>query len=148
MAYWLYVTNFDNWNVTKETNILGVSEKFGKILSRVKKGDKCLIYLKTETVSRERYPPQVAGAYQIVSEVFKDSKVMFHAPYATSNETYGLRVRLEPLRLFELPIEFKPLVLRLAFITNKAKWFLNLRGRAMVAIPKSDYDLILSAAHH
>jgi predicted RNA-binding protein len=47
---------------------------------------------------------------------------------------------------FENAIEFRPLVSKMSFIKNKAYWPLYLRGKAMIQIPKTDYDTIVSAA--
>jgi len=56
-AYWIYVTNSDNWTITKKTNILGASARNKNTLSRVKKGDKCLVYVKGEKIARETVEP-------------------------------------------------------------------------------------------
>lgn len=146
MSYWIYVTNSENWVVTKKTNILGASAKNKNSLFRVKKGDKCLVYIKGEKIAGETVGPKIVAQYIIASTVFEDSKKMFIAPPDTPKVTFPLRVRLEPVREFEPPIEFKPLVQGLSFLPNKTYWTGPIRGRAMVQIPQSDYDYIISAA--
>jgi predicted RNA-binding protein len=57
-----------------------------------------------------------------------------------------LRLKLLFQREFTPPIEFKPLVPELIFIKNKTKWGLSLKGRAMIEIPKRDYNIIVRSA--
>jgi predicted RNA-binding protein len=147
MSYWIYVTNSDNWAVTKKTNILGASAKYKNTLSRVKKGDKCLVYVKGENHAGEWVTPKIVAEYEIASTVFEDSKTLFVAPPYAARETFELRLRLESLEVFEPPIEFKPLIKRLSFLPNKTHWAGPIRGRAMVQIPQSDYDCIISDAN-
>jgi len=146
MSYWIYVTNSDNWAVTNKTNILGASARHKNTLSRVKKGEKCLVYVKGEFIRGERIDAKIVALYKIASTVFEDSKKIFVTPPNTPDEIFQLRFRLGPLMVFEPPIEFKPLIPRLSFLPNKTIWSGPIRGRAMVQIPQSDYDLIVSAS--
>ncbi len=143
MSYWIYVTNSDNWAVTKKTNILGVSARHKNALSRVKKGDKCLIYVKSEKTQAVTTNSRIVGVYEVVSDVFRDSQRIFQSPQYAPEENYEYRVELKPLSILEAPVEFTPLVARLSFIKNKAAWALSLKGRALIEIPKADYDLVL-----
>ncbi len=146
MSYWIYVTNSENWVVTKKTNILGASAKYRKMLSRVNKGDKCLVYVKGEVAAGEKVGSKIVAQYEIASTVFEDNKEMFVRPPHTPPDTFQLRLRLEPERIFEPPIEFKPLIPRLSFLPNKIHWTGPIRGKAMVRIPQSDYHSIISHA--
>jgi predicted RNA-binding protein len=144
MTYWIYVTNSDNWAITKKANILGASAKYKTVLSRVKESDKCLVYVKGEYIAGEKIEPKIVAEYEIASTIFEDRKKMFVTPPKKSDETFPLRLRLEPIRIFEPPIEFKPLIQSLSFLPNKTYWTGPIRGRAMVKIPDSDYDRIVS----
>jgi predicted RNA-binding protein len=146
MSYWIYVTNSDNWAVTKKTNILAASARYKNALSKVKKGDKCLVYVKSEIIAREKIEPKIVAQYEIASTVFEDNKKIFVAPPLLPHETFDFRIRLKPLGVFSTPVEFKPLIQRLSFISNKKHWTGSIRGSAIVKIPKSDYDLITSPA--
>jgi predicted RNA-binding protein len=146
MSYWIYVTNSDNWAVTKKTNILGASARHKNALSRVNKGDKCLIYVKSEIIAGERIEPMIVAQYEIASTQFEDNKKIFVAPPLLPNENFDFRIRLKPLRVFSTPVEFKPLIQRLSFIRNKKYWTGSIRGSAIVKIPRSDYDLIITRA--
>jgi predicted RNA-binding protein len=144
MNYWLYITNSDNWEVTKETNILGASERYKNTLSRMNIGDRCLVYVKSGTSGGEITRPKIVAEYGVASKVFNDSTRIFKT-YEPS-EIFNLRLKLKLLNLFKGPIDFKPLVPRLAFIKNKQRWALHIRGRAIVRIPEDDYKLITSNA--
>ncbi|WP_367617931.1 EVE domain-containing protein [Methanoculleus methanifontis] len=50
-----------------------------------------------------------------------------------------------PVAVFAEPLEFKPLIGDLTFITNKTMWSSHLR-QAMREIPEEDYRLILKRA--
>jgi len=76
-----------------------------------------------------------------VSEPYQDSTRIFKVP-PHLNETYPLRVKIKPVKLGEL--DFKPLIPKLSFITNKKKWSGHLMGKAMREIPEEDYRLIES----
>ncbi|MGA9079825.1 MAG: EVE domain-containing protein [Halobacteriota archaeon] len=142
MSYWIYVTNSDNWAVTKKTNILGASARHKNALSRVNKGDKCLVYVK----GADRTEPKIVAQYEIASTVFEDTSKMFVTPQNMPDESFQFRLRLKPVMVFEPPIEFKPLIRRLSFLPNKTYWTGPIRGKAMVQIPQGDYDSIISDA--
>lgn len=59
------------------------------------------------------------------------------------NESFPLRIRLKPVKIFDKPVEFKFLIPKLKFITNKKKWSGHLMGKAMREIPEEDYRLIV-----
>lgn len=141
MTYWLCITNEENWKVIKGKNIWGVPERHKNTIMKVKKGDKLLIYLKQEKVSDETKHSRVVAVYEAASEVFRDSSRIFKSPKGMGNENFPLRIKLKPVKIFD--IEFKPLISKLKFITNKKKWSGHLMGKAMREIPEDDYKLIL-----
>ena len=144
MAYWLCITNEDNWKVIKQRNIWGVPERHRNTIARVKPRDKLLIYLKQEKIKDEIKEPRIVAVYEAVSEVFKDSSRVFKTPKGMGNETFPLRIKLKPVKIFDKPVEFKPLIPKLKFITNKKKWSGHLMGKAMREIPGEDFDLIVT----
>ncbi|MBO8179730.1 MAG: EVE domain-containing protein [Archaeoglobus sp.] len=143
MAYWLCITTEDNWKVIKEKNVWGVPERHKNAIAKVKPGDKLLIYVKQEKVGDEIKLSRIMAVYEAASEVFKDSSRIFKMPKGMSNETFPLRIKLKPVKVFEKPVEFKPLIPKLKFITNKRKWSGHLMGKAMREIPEEDYRLIV-----
>ncbi len=146
MKYWLCITTEDNWKVIREKNIWGVPERHKNTIAKVKPGDKLLIYLKQERDKDMVKEPRIVAVYEAASEVFRDSSRIFKAPKGMGNETFPLRIKLKPIKIFDKPVEFKPLIPKLKFITNKKKWSGHLMGKAMREIPKEDYDLIMSVA--
>lgn len=146
MAYWLCITNEENWKVIKQKKVWGVPERHKNTIAKVKPGDKLFIYLKQEKVGDETRPSRIVAVYEAASEVFRDSSKIFKSPKGMGNETFPLRIKLKPVKIFDKPVEFKPLIPKLKFITNKRKWSGHLMGKAMREIPEKDYKLIMSVA--
>ena len=142
MKYWLCITTEENWRVIREKNVWGVPDRHKNTIARVKPGDKLLIYLKQERDKEEIKEPRIVAVYEAVSEVFRDSSRIFKSPRGMGNETFPLRIKIKPVKIFDKPVEFKPLIPKLKFITNKKKWSGHLMGKAMREIPEEDYDLI------
>ncbi len=146
MVYWLCITNEDNWKVLKQKNVWGVPERHKNAIAKVKPGDKLLIYVKQEKVGDETKPSRIVAIYEAASEVFRDSSRIFKSPKRMGNETFPLRIKLKPIKIFDKPLDFKPLIPKLKFITNKQKWSGHLMGKAMREIPEEDYKLIVDSA--
>lgn len=146
MSHWLCVTTEENWRVIKERNVWGVPERHKNTIERVKPGDKLLIYVKQRREKEKIVEPKIVATYEATSEVFRDGSRIFKSPPNMNRESFPLRIRLKPLRIFQTPVEFKPLIPKLKFIKNKKKWSGHLMGKAMREIPKEDYELIMSLA--
>lgn len=144
MTYWLCITTEENWNIIKERNIWGVPERHKNTISRVKPGDYLLIYVKQEVTEKGVKEPRIVALYKAESEAFRDSSKIFKAPPGMGNETFPLRIRIKPVRIFEKPVEFKKLIPDLKFVRNKKKWTGHLMGKAMREIPEEDFKLITS----
>ncbi|WP_048152395.1 EVE domain-containing protein [Palaeococcus ferrophilus] len=140
MTYWLCITNRANWKVIKEKNVWGVPRRHRNTIAKVKLGDKLVIYLKQERENKEVLEPRIVGIFEVISEPYEDSSRIFKAHMP--NETYPLRVKIKPAKLGE--IDFKPLIPKLKFITNKKRWSGHLMGKSMRQIPEEDYKLIES----
>jgi len=139
MAYWLCITNRDNWNVIKKKKVWGVAKRHKNTISKVKSGDTLIFYVKQERKDKQILEPKIVGIYEVVSEPFTDSSKIFKSP-PHLNETYPLRIKIKPVKLGE--VDFKSLIPKLKFITNKRKWSGHLMGKAMREIPEKDYKLI------
>lgn len=147
MSYWLCITNEDNWKVIRQKNVWGVPERHKNTIAKVKPGDKLLIYVKQERNKDEIKEPRIVAVYEDTSEVFRDSSRIFKSPKGMGNETFPLRIKLKPIKIFDKPVEFKPLIPKLKFITNKRKWSGHLMGKAMREIPEEDYKLIVGGKY-
>lgn len=141
MAYWLCITNSDNWKVIKKENIWGVADRYKNTIARVRKGDVLIIYGIQEKKDDKIIEPRIYGIFKAESEVFRDSKRIFK----TKDEIYPNRIKISPERIPTKPIKFKPLIEKLKFIKNKKKWNTHLFGRAMREIDDEDYKTIDNA---
>ncbi len=142
MKYWLCITTEENWEVIKEKNVFGVPERHRNTVEKVNPGDKLVIYLKQERTKDKIVEPRIIAIYEAVSKAFRDSTRIFKAPKRMRKESFPLRIKLKPIKIFEKAIEFKPLIPKLKFITNKKKWTGHLMGKAMREIPEEDFELI------
>jgi len=77
--------------------------------------------------------------------MYEDSSRIFTSPAKLGDEVFPLRIKLRPVKVFDPPVEFKPLIPDLKFITNKKMWSGHIRGQAMRQIPEEDYQLIISS---
>jgi len=146
MKFWLCITTEENWNVIKQKKVWGVQEKHRKTIGNVKPSDKCLIYVMSTKKGDELISPRIMAAYEVISEVFVDRSRIFKPPVIDKSETFPLRIKLKPIKIFEKPVDFKLLIPKLKFIINKQKWTGHIRGKAMREIPEEDYNLIIREA--
>lgn len=145
MEHWLAISNRANSEITIKRQIWGVPKRYINQISKTRPGDTLLVYVGQQVIDKDTtLPPAITGSFEIVSEVYEDSSKVFTAPQKLGNETFPLRIKLRPIRIFDPPVEFKPLIPRLAFITNKTQWSGHIRGQAMRTIPEEDYQLIMS----
>ncbi|MEM2189951.1 MAG: EVE domain-containing protein [Archaeoglobaceae archaeon] len=145
MAFWLCITTEENWEIIKNKNIWGVPERHKNTISKVKNGDRLLIYLKQERKDDEIKEPRIVAEFEATSEVFKDSSRIFKSPKGMGNEIFPLRIKIKPVEIFIEPIDFKSLIPKLDLIKNKKKWTGHLMGKAMREISEKDYATIISA---
>jgi len=144
MAHWLAISNRTNSEVAIREKVWGVPERHRNQISRTRPGDTLLIYVGQEVVDKNTtLPPAITACSEIVSEVYEDTSEIFTAPPKLGNEVFPLRVKLHPVRIFDPPVEFKPLIPQLKFIKNKKQWSGHIRGQAMRTIPEEDFRLIL-----
>jgi len=145
MTYWIASSNRDNAEVVREKHIWGVPRRNRSLMHRVKSGDKMLVYVRGEQEGETALPSAITGAYEVVSDPYEDETPIFLTPRHMGNEVFPFRVKVRPVAIFDEPLEFKPLIPDLKFITNKKMWSGHLRV-AMREIPEEDYRLILRRA--
>jgi predicted RNA-binding protein len=138
MNYWLFITTPENWQISKEKKVVGYAERYKNALSRVNKGDKCLLYIKSRHA--------VDGEYEISSEVYYDSQQVFQSPSHNPDETFPLRLDLRRLSPPKAPISLKRLIPKLSFIKSKQRWGGTFQGNAVLSIPEEDYRIIASSS--
>jgi len=143
MTYWIASSNRDNAEVVRVKHIWGVPGRNRSLMHRVKPGDTILVYVRQEREGDSILPSAITGAYEVVSEPYEDHSPLFVTPRHMGNEVFPFRTKVRPLAIFDEPLEFKPLIPDLKFITNKKMWSGHLRV-AMREIPEEDYQLIMS----
>jgi len=132
MTHWIASSNRDNWKILEKKHIWGVPKRNKTLLHRVKPGDTIL-------------PSTITGAYEVVAEPYIDHSRLFITPPQMGDEVFPYRMKARPIKVFAEPLEFKPLIPDLTFITNKTMRSGHLR-QAMREIPAEDYRLILRRA--
>lgn len=146
MTRWIASLNRENWEVVKKKHVWGVPKRNRNVvMERVQPGDSILIYVKQEMAGDEFLPSAVLGDLEVTSEPYEDNTRIFSTPKQMGDEAFPYRVKIKPVAIFDKPLEFKPLVPDLKFITNKKMWSGHLR-QAMREIPEEDYQLILKRA--
>jgi len=147
MTRWLAISNRENSEIVIGKNIWGVPRRRINQISKATPGDTLLLYVGQQVVDKDTtLPPAITGAFEVVSEMFEDTTKIFTSPPKLGDEIFPYRIQLKPIRIFDLPVEFKPLIPRLTFITNKKQWSGHIRGQAMRTIPEEDYQLIMRRA--
>lgn len=61
------------------------------------------------------------------------------------DQMFPFRISITVKNVSDPPIDFRPLIDRIAFITNKSNWGSHLQGRAMQKLDESDYILFRDA---
>lgn len=136
------MTSRKNWEVINKSWIYGVSKNHLTSLKKVNVGDEILIFVRQEIIDRIIYPSIITGLFKIESEIFESQENIFLPPTSYPNEIFPFRVKIAPLKIFKKPIEFKPLVPNINFITNKKHWACHLQGRTIISIPDDDFMYI------
>lgn len=144
MTRWLAISNRENSAISLQKNVWGVPRRYTNVIHRVKPCDSICMYVGQKLVNKEILPPAITSVFEVVSSEYEDSSEIFTSPKKLGNEVFPLRVNLKLLKVFKEPVEFKPLIPRLKFITNKKMWSGHIRGQAMREIPEEDYQLIIS----
>lgn len=147
MTHWLAISTRANSDVTIKKQIWGVPKRYVNTITKTQPGDTLLVYVGQEVIDKDTtLPPAITGCFEITSAVYEDAKPIFTAPKKLGNEVFPLRIRLKTMQVFDPPVEFKPLIPKLEFITNKTQWSGHIRGQAMRTIPEEDYAYIMKAA--
>jgi predicted RNA-binding protein len=145
MTHWIASSNRDNAKILDAKHIWGVPKRNKTLMQRVKPGDTILVYVRQEKEDDTILPSAITGAYEVVSEPYEDHARIFTTPPQMGDEVFPFRMKVKPVAVFPEPLEFKPLIPDLTFITNKKMWSGHLR-QAMREIPEEDYHLILRRA--
>jgi len=119
MTRWLAISNRENSDISIQKNVGGVPKRYINTIQHVKSGDAICMYVGQKTVNKEILPPAITSVFEVVSPMYEDSSPIFTSPPKLGNELFPLRIKLKPIKVFKEPLEFKSLIPRLQFITNK-----------------------------
>ena len=144
MTHWIASSNRENAKILDAKHIWGVPKRNKTLMQRVKSGDTILVYVRQEKEGDAILPSAVTGAYEVVAEPYEDHSRLFVTPPQMGDEIFPFRMKVRPVVVFAEPLEFKPLIGDLTFITNKTMWSGHLRT-AMREIPEEDYQRIVEA---
>jgi predicted RNA-binding protein len=104
-------------------------------------GDTILMYTRSEVHGKDVLPSTIMGEFR-VTKIYEDGSILFVATPQMGDEVLPYQFRLKPVKIFIDPIEFKPLIPELGFVTNKTIWSGHFR-QAMGEIPEEDYPKLL-----
>lgn len=112
---------------------MGVSDRHRDKIIMAKENDKLVFYVK---------PMRISGIFGVMSKPFREEASIF------KGEMYPYRVKIRPIMGPKQFLEFRLLVDKLHFITQKKMWGGHLQGKAMKLIPKEDFELIEEKLRH
>ena len=144
MTHWIASSNRENAKILDAKHIWGVPKRNKTLMQRVKSGDTILVYVRQEKEGDAIPPSAVTGAYEVVAEPYEDHSRLFVTPPQMGDEIFPFRMKVRPVVVFAEPLEFKPLIGDLTFITNNTMCSGHLRT-AMREIPEEDYQRIVEA---
>jgi len=127
LKYWLCITNEANWDIIRSKKVWGVSSRHKDKIAMTQENDKLVFYVK---------PMRISGIFEVMSKPFREDNPIFEG------EIYPFRIKIRPIITPKRFLEFRPLVGKLHFITQKKMWGGHLQGKAMKLIPKEDFKLI------
>ena len=141
MAYWIAVGTRKKWEVAKETGIWGIPAHNKHIFNKVHVGDTLLVFRKMDFHPDGLLPPAIVGEFRITG-LLADNYHDYFRTEEIDDEHYMVGYTLKLKKEFVPPIELKPLVQELQFITNKKYWSIYFT-HLLRKIPREDYKKIV-----
>ncbi len=141
MTYWIASTNRQNWNIIQKQKVWGIPKRHKTIYARVNKVDYLLIFVSQQKDGQIIHPSVITGAYQITDK-YEDMSPLFSVPPQMRDERFPFRFKIKPVKIFKEPVEIKPLIPELGFVTNITMWYGHFK-QAMREIPEEDYQRIV-----
>jgi len=133
-GYWVAITSRGYWEKIIEMGTWGFSEKHSKRVETVKDGDKAIVYL---TADGRRYPSSIGGVAQFVGKPWRKRE------QATLFDTfYPIRLKISIQEICEPPLDFKPFMGNVSFVSPGKNWGAALQGQPIKPISKQDYHFL------
>jgi len=141
--YWIIPITFDNWLVCHSERVYGFGESL-KDLIRAR--DIIIFYVMKSKCRDPDYATCFTGAYEVISDWFKEDKLLWLDEKAVGKVLYPYRIRLKLVKDGKAKAE--ELVGQLSFIKRKDKWQVYFRGcpaNFRKPIPERDAKLIIKS---
>lgn len=136
MTCWIGISERKALDIVREKRIWGVAQRHADTISKVRLGDRILLY------AQDMEAPSILGVYEVISELFVN-----HTPiFGEGGEVYPLRLKLRPVLILDTPLPLASVAGDLETFASSAGWEAELQGKAMRAIPDADCTRLLAAA--
>lgn len=140
--YWIICMSEDNFEISKQHNLIGMRESKKIDLDKMQVGDEVVFYVPKKTIDSSSSDPAnkiqaFKGIAEITSETFSSDESIWKP---LGNDIFPHRKKVKFLET-DLNVPIRPLIEKLSFVTNTAWWALPLR-RGYVEIEESDLELI------
>jgi predicted RNA-binding protein len=142
--YWILCMSEDNYMVAKQHGLIGMSERAGKTVHRIRMGDMATFYISRKRVDSDPTGPaakvqQFRGIAKVIGEAFESNDLIWNI---REGELFPHRRPVEFVS--DMSASVRPLIEKLSFVTNTMYWALPLR-RGYVEITAKDLATIQAA---
>jgi hypothetical protein len=142
--YWILSMSEDNYLISKEHGLIGITDHGKYVIYRMAIGDMVTFYIPRKKVdSRPNDPAQhvrkIRGIARVTGAAFKSDEAVWHLRH---NEPFPHRRRVEFLS--DATTNAQPMLEGLSYVTNKLHWALPLRN-GYVEVTQKDFETIQSA---
>jgi predicted RNA-binding protein len=137
--YWILSMTEDNYLITKEHCLIGMSKSVRRAIQQMSIGDMIIFYLSRKTIASSQRVQQYRGIARVSGEAFESDKVIWPA---RGREMFPHRRNVEFIS--DASTEARPLIEKLSFVTNTLLWAIPLQ-KGYVEITAKDFETIEEA---
>jgi len=133
--HWLLFASRNTWKHLQSRGEWAFASKVERKIEGLAENDIGIVYLRSDMDA----PSALGGLIEFSGRLHRISgRNLF-------DQMFPVRIPIIIRKVSDPPIEFKPFVKRICFITNKSNWGSHLQGRAMLRLDDSDYSLLADA---
>lgn len=127
--YWLLITNEENLETIKESNIYGFNDNSRKLYRKINCDDKVILYL---------IPKRIIGFYKVIDKDLKN-KISFKGGIFSS------QMKLQKIKILNEPLVLnKEIVNMISVFKDKTHWGVVLMGKSCIEILEEDYNVLFN----
>jgi predicted RNA-binding protein len=116
----------ESWDIFKSSNLITINNK--DTFQKISKNDRILVYV--SSISK------IMGLYGVISKEKEEITI--------NDKQYSYKFDLNLLEFFDKSINFKDIVPKLDFITNKKRWYTHIGGvKDAKRISLKDYTTLI-----